>query len=217
MTDPQWPHDPLDLDAVDRAIRINELEAQLEDMGVVFEPGAADCPPGIYEQFLESVSECECTPLSTPFERLTQAGIELPEPDVMDDAELHAKLWQVIHALAEQRTYLCRTDHLSDRELYAELWHDSLREFGGVVGLGEGWAHFIDLIGSGSDEDLQLGLRYYDTPEDRAYWAQQWPEDVIPPHEDPPYDRDRLMPQAPEWSASDDEGLGEIDDSDAAR
>ena len=181
MTHPELPQDQLDLPAADRAIRINELEAQLEELGLEIKAPQADCPPGIYERFLESAVEYERTPLTTPFERLVDAGVELPEAEAMSDADLHAKLWEVIHALAEQRTYLLHTDHLSDRELYAHLWSESLREMGGVLAMGEGWTHFIDILGSGSEEDSQICLRYYDTPEERARWAKEWPNDVIPP------------------------------------
>jgi hypothetical protein len=80
---------------------------------------------------------------------------------------------------------------------------------------GSGWRHHIDLIGSGSEEDIQLGLRYYDSEQQRQRWAKDFPDDVIPPHEDPPYDRDRRLPVAPEklpeWRG-DGDGDGESDD-----
>jgi hypothetical protein len=28
-------------------------------------------------------------------------------------------------------------------------------------------------------------------------WAHDWPDDPVPEHEDPPFDRDRFLPQSP--------------------
>jgi hypothetical protein len=53
----------------------------------------------------------------------------------------------------------------------------------------------IDLVGSGSPEDVHLYLKHYAEEETRQQWAKDWPEDVIPEHENPPYDRDRHLPQ----------------------
>ncbi len=53
----------------------------------------------------------------------------------------------------------------------------------------------LDIIGSGSEEDIEIALKYYDDEEERAFWREQFPEDPIPDHEDPPYDRDRHLPQ----------------------
>ena len=44
-------------------------------------------------------------------------GIALPAPEELTDAQLSAKLWEVIEALAFLGAYLEHTDHLSDREL----------------------------------------------------------------------------------------------------
>lgn len=134
------------------------------------------------------------------FDALTESGVSLPRPDRLDDARLTAKLWEVIEALARHDTFLENTDHLSDRQLYAELWNDLLRDepFEPVPeGVGRG-LFIIDLVGSGSEEDIHLLLKHYADERFRQDWQKDWPDDPIPDHEDPPYDRDRLLPQ-PEW------------------
>lgn len=206
MPDTQVPaEDPLGLDAVDRAIRINELEQKLGDLDMVTSGASDDCPPEVHEQFLHNILAYETAPLSSHFERLERAGIELPAPDSLDAAALHAKLWEVIHALAGMDTSLYHTDHLSDRQLYEHLWSDSLRELEPLMPVGSGWHCCIDLIGSGSDEDIEIGLRYYDDEEQRQWWAKDFPDMVIPPHEKLPFDRDRHLPCAePELPGSDD-------------
>lgn len=134
------------------------------------------------------------------FDALTESGISLPRPDRLDDARLTAKLWEVIEALARHDTFLENTDHLSDRQLYAELWNDLLREepFEPIPkGVGRGF-FILDLVGSGSEEDIHLLLKHYADESFRQNWQKDWPDDPIPDHEDPPYDRGRLLPQ-PEW------------------
>lgn len=135
---------------------------------------------------------------SSLFDDLTAAGVALPPPDGLDDAQLTAKLWEVLDALALRRTFLHNTDHLSDRELYTELWNDLLREpfvpISVPENVGQGF-WFIDLVGSGSEEHLFLNLKHYADDEQRRIWLEDWPDDPMPDHEDPPYDRDRLLPQ----------------------
>lgn len=192
------PHDPLGLDAADRAIRINHLEDQVANLGVGTSGVSDSCPPEVHEQFLKNIIDYESTPLSCQFDALIKSGVELPQPDTLDDAALAAKLWEVIGALAKRDVYLFHTNHLSDRELYERLWHDLLREKGPIMPPGSGWIHHIDTIGSGSEEAIQLGLRYYDDEATRKRWATDFPKDVIPPHEDPPFHRDHLLPKPPE-------------------
>ena len=50
----------------------------------------------------------------------------------------------------------------------------------------------------GSDEDNKLNLKYYADEEWRERWHRDFPNDVIPLHVHPPYDRDSKLPQAPE-------------------
>ncbi len=189
------PSDPLGLEAVDQQIRINELQAQVEALGMSEGFVNQDTPPEIEEAFLCNVIAYESAPVSTHFEQLETAGVKLPAPEELDDAALHAKLWEVFDALAKLAVFIEHTNHFSDRELYAHLWHDSLREYTACLPPESGWVCHLDLVGSGSEEHTELYMRYYADEETRQRWLQDFPNDVLPPHEDPPFDRDRLLPQ----------------------
>ena len=93
-------------------------------------------------------------------------------------------------------TFLHNTNHLSDRELYTELWQEELREPTVLMPENAAFAWHIDMIGSGSEEHLALYMKYYADEEERRNWLKEWPKDVLPEREDPPYDRDRLLPRA---------------------
>jgi hypothetical protein len=154
-----------------------------------------DCPPEVHEEFLRNIIAWETGPFTSHFEMLQSDGIELPSPDALGDEALSAKLWEVIRGLARRNAHLHHTDHLSDRALYEELWSETLHEET-LAHPGPGWECGIDMIGSGSEEDIQTGLRYYDSEAQRRHWARDFPGDTIPPHEDPPYDRDRHLPKS---------------------
>lgn len=197
MSARELPDDPLDLDAVDQEIRINELQAALDEKGVVSTNFDDNCPPEVREGFLQNILDFENAPISCLFDALQESGIQMPEPEALDDAALHAKLWEVVAALAARSAYLYHTDHLSDRALYELLYHELLREEGPILPPGSGWNQHLDVLGGCSEEDIEIGLRYYDSEETRQHWASDFPDLVIPPHEDPPFDRDRLLPQPP--------------------
>ena len=74
----------------------------------------------------------------------------------------------------------------------------SLREQ--KVALPAGLNRHVDMVGSGSDEHIQLWLRYYADEEDRRSWAREWPSDPIPARAKPPFDRDRFLPRPPRRS-----------------
>lgn len=141
-----------------------------------------DCPPELAAQFWQSVAANEQAPLTTHFLQLEEAGVELPDPESLDDRRLTAKLWEVIEALARLRVFLGQTNHLSGRELYTLLNGSS--------------AWHIDLTGRGSEEDVHLYLKYYADEETRRRWATDFPDVEMPQHAAPPFDRDRYPPQA---------------------
>ena len=185
---------------VDQEIRINELREAAHEAagGEMTEWESPDCPPELAERFWENVLAYESAGQTCHFNQLEALGIALPAPEELDDAQIAAKLWEVIHGLARLNVFLSQTDHLSDRELYAHLWHDSLREVTADLPPDSGWTCHLDLLSSGSDEDNELYLKYYADDDWREHWHRDWPNDVIPPHVDPPYDRDSKLPTAAE-------------------
>jgi hypothetical protein len=188
-------NDPLDMDRIDQEIRINELKCEADEItgGKMASWESEDCPPEIAEQFWQNVVNFEKAfqeDDSKHIDHLRARGVRVPDPKDLSDADLSAKLNEIIHMLADLDTYLYHTDHMSDRELYVHLWSDTLNEF-----TYPGMTCILDLVGSGSDEDNQIYLRYYADDEYRDRHHKHWPNDVIPPREKPKYDRDRHLPK----------------------
>src|SRR5882724_10881791 len=179
--------------------RIEDLKRQAEELcGGQMEVGSLDDYPAeveVEEAFWNHVVDYEKAPWTTNFQQLENAGVSLPPPDSLKDEELTAKLWEVIQKLALLRVFIEQTDHLSDRELYTHLWTNSLREETKALALDANSACHIQLLGSCSEEDMLLYLKYYADDDFRRQWQQDFPSDPIPMHEDPPYDRDRLLPK----------------------
>jgi hypothetical protein len=154
-----------------------------------------DCDTEGQAQFKENVDAFEQAKWSQPFQVLVDSGMCLPPADKLIDSELKTKLWEIISSLALLGAYLEHTDHLSDRELYVLLWGDVLREEMAIQsGVGTLACH-IDLIGSGSEEDNKIYLKYYADEDDRILWIDEYPEEPLPTRESPPFDRDRLLPK----------------------
>ena len=181
----------------DRDKRIEDLKRHAEELcgGQMKTGNMDDCPAEVEEAFWEQVVDYEESPWTTNFQQLEEAGVSLPPPDSLTDKELTEKLWEVIHKLALLRVFIEDTDHLSDRELYTHLWTDSLREETKALPPAANCACHIQLLGGGSDEDNELYLKYYADEASRRLWQRDFPNDPIPKHQDPPYDRDRLLPK----------------------
>lgn len=155
-----------------------------------------DCPEDVEAQFKNYVEDFEQAKEEQPFNVLLDSGIALPPPNELSETELSAKLWEVINALSLMAIYLECTDHLSDRELYTLLWDDVLREE--IVIQSGDLKHMnchIDMIGSGSEADNDIYLKYYADDDDRAYWLKQFPDDLLPDRAPLPFDRDRQLPK----------------------
>jgi hypothetical protein len=147
------------------------------------------------EKYWRQVLDFEQATWTPPFDTLVKMGIELPSPEELTDAQVSAKLWEVIEALAFLGVYLEHTNHLSDRELYTQLWHEELREAALFLPDDPDSAWHIDFVGSGSEEDSTLYLTYYADEEERRDWAESWWDGPLPNSRQPPYDRDRDLPQ----------------------
>lgn len=174
--------------------RINQLKAQAQRLagGQIKSFESDDLPPDVAEQFWRQVVEFETAPTTTNFQQLLDAGVVLPNPDDLPDAEVSSTLWQVIHGLARLRVFLKWTDHLSDKELYSVLWHDVLQEEVRVLSADSRGDEYVDV--PGADPENRLYLKYYAGDKERAWWLEDFPDYEMPAHEDPPYDRDRRLP-----------------------
>jgi hypothetical protein len=154
-------------------------------------------PADMEEEFLRHVLEYEHAEPISLLQLLENSGLEVVPPDQLDAETLNAKLKETIDRMASMGAYLMHTDHLSDRALYEYLYHDGLREEAVLFPENPSYAYMIDLVGSGSEEDNQIFLKYYADEKYREQWASDWPADVIPDREEGPFDRDRFLPQSP--------------------
>lgn len=185
-----------DLDGLNQEERIAKLREELEKLGGTTTT-LESMPADIEEEFLRHVLEYESAEPITLFRLLENAGVQIPLPTDLDDVALSTKLIEITEKLGALGAYLLHTNHLSDRALYEYLYHDGLREESVLFPENPSYAYMIDLTGSGSEEDNQTYLKYYADEEYRKQWALDWPDDPMPAHEDPPYDRDRTLPQSP--------------------
>jgi hypothetical protein len=183
-------------DESDQEERIAKLRQELEKLG-----GNAmsleSMPPDMEEEFLRQVLEYENAEPTSLFRLLENSGLDIPPPDQLDDEAVPIKLLAIVERMATLGAYLLHTNHLTDRELYVYLYHDGLREEAVLFPENPSYAYMIDLTGSGSDADNQTYLKYYADEEHRQQWARDWPDDRLPEHEEPPFDRDRFLPQSP--------------------
>ena len=176
--------------------RINKLRAELEKLGGNTST-LESMPADMEEEFLRHVLEYETAEQISLLRLLENAGLEVPAPETLDDDVLKIKLKELIDRMASVGAYVLHTNHLSDRDLYDYLYHDALREETVLFPENPSYAYMIDLTGSGGEDDNATYLKYYADEEYRRQWAHDWPDDPIPEHEEPPFDRDRFLPQSP--------------------
>jgi hypothetical protein len=177
----------------DEEKHIEELKRQAEQMGMAATWDSGTLSPQERERFWRNVVACETAPLTTLTRQLRDAGCELPEPESMTDDQLTVKLAEVIEALARVRVFLEFTDHMSDRDLYTRLLRHELPQEMPWLPVDSLSAWHLQ-FSSGSDEDTDAYLRYYADDDERRQWLVNFPDYVMPPHEELPYDRDRHLP-----------------------
>ena len=195
MSSVKRPFDWSQLESLDSRERIKCLKKRAEELGggeaVTYEN--PDTPLYILEQFWRQVVKTE-EKEHFPHRQLRLPPVEIPDISARSDEEVSGILWKVITELGKRRIYLAQTNHLSDRELCQHLFESDIREASTEVIEANGACHH-DVLGSYGDEDLQLYLKYYADELTVEEWRADWPEMEIPPHEDPPYDRDSRLPR----------------------
>ena len=195
MSDDEQYYDGLD--DVDREIRLEKLRRELEEAGGMLPLVGDDLPADVEEAFLENLLFYEKAPRTTYAKMIITDGIALPSIELMSHEALGRKLWEVIHALAERQVYLYNTDHLSDGALYRLLWEDYLNHETTDLSLNPDAACHLDVLGSGSEDDILIYLRFYATDAEREEWKRELGQAEMPAREEPPYDRDRFLPKRP--------------------
>src|SRR5260370_14922431 len=170
--------------------RIANLREELQKLGGST-MSLESMPADIEEESLRHVLEYETAQPISLFRLLENSGLEIPAPDKLDEKILTTGLKEIIERMASLGAYLLHTNHLTDRGLYDYLYNDGLREEAVLFPENPTYAYMIDLSGSGSDEDNQVYLKYYADEEQPRQRAHDWPDDPMPDHEDPPFDRDR--------------------------
>ncbi len=188
------PFDWSELETLPQQERISRLKRRLEELsgGEALHYENENAPPEIIEKFLRDVVQYEEEDMGlVPVVKLPP--LEFPSLDDLSDEEVHGLLWQKIRELEKRRIFLEQTDHLSDRQLYEVLCSSEMRECT-TRAIGPDSAIHFDILGGYSNRDIELYLKYYADEVERAFWEDDWPEDELPAHEDPPYSRDSLLP-----------------------
>lgn len=177
--------------------RVMDLRRQVDELhggaGVTF--SSEDLPLEVEEEFLKHVIAYETATPVPLFEVLKGSGIELPDPGTLNETEVTGKLWEVINAMASLGVSLENTDHLSDRELYSALWAELLREDAVIFPDDSSYVYHIDVLGSGSEEDTYLYMKYFADEDYRERWMESFPDYEMPQREKPKFDRDRRIPR----------------------
>ncbi len=142
---------------------------------------------------------------------LRRHGLRLRTPaDVAPNQQVGC-LWELIYTLAAGGVFLHSTDHLSDQQLYQWL-HDSwMRRPCSDHGERPHRDCLVTPVEAESEGGNELWLRYYAGEEERHFWSRAFPEDAVPEHKAPQYDRDRWLPApvASVESVTDEDGVDE--------
>ncbi len=132
----------------------------------------------------------------TPREILARHGYTPLPPPELTDRQLPGRLWELLYAAAARRFFFCFTNHLNDRAFYTLLWEQWLDEPTADIPP-EAETNTTLIVSECNANGLiheEIWLRYYAEEADRSPFA---PGEIIPPHENPPFDRDRFLPTPP--------------------
>lgn len=153
----------------------------------------------LLEQFWVDVVAFESAPKRPLTQLLAESGFDLPPVGQLSGPALRRTLRAVIRRLAEWRYYLVNTDHLSDRDLYTLLREDVLPRPDNELPSESAASMIFDLsfLDVRGQPPGTTFLRYYADEQMRRDMAREYAPADLPPHADPPFNRDRRLP-APE-------------------
>ncbi len=147
-------------------------------------------------EFIDPAEDCSWRSRRQIFARY---GFAVLRPSEMDDRQLPGRLWELLYAAAARRFFFCSTDHLSDRDFYTLIWEHWLDKPTADIPP-EAETNTTSIISEFNARGMtheEIWLRYYADEDDERLWHSTDPDFVFPPHEDPPYDRDRFLPVPP--------------------
>jgi hypothetical protein len=145
---------------------------------------------GAENDFLQSMLEWERAPI-VPICDWFSPRLQLPQPDQLNDAQLHDLLYRTIDQLFEKHIVLDFTDHLSNRQLYCLIYRDILPSHEKMIQRRDSFLHWDC---ANTDGDPEIWLRYYASEEERRNWLEEM-HSPLPDVDEPPYPRD--LPRAP--------------------
>ena len=129
----------------------------------------------------------------SPREILSRHGYAPLPPDKLTDRQLPGRLWELLYAAGARRFFFCFTNHLNDRAFYTLLWERWLDAPTADIPP-EAETNTTLIVSECNANGLtreEIWLRYY---AEEADYSPFTPGEIIPPPEDPPFDRDRFLP-----------------------
>ncbi len=177
---------------VEHLLRNAELRDELEPLfdESIGRVNAEVMSTPVENEFLASMLAWERAPI-LPISQWFSPELNPPNPDSLDNTQLHDYLWDTAYRLFEKRIVLDFTDHLSDRDLYCLVYRDILPSQEKKIEQANNYLHW-DCANTG--DDPETWLRHYASDEERANWAEET-GGVLPPHEDLP--QRRKLPRVP--------------------
>lgn len=183
--------------------------------------------PADVPEFFDPAEDC---PWRSPREILAHHGYSPLPPAEASDRQLPGRLWELLYAAAARRLFFHAADHLSDRDFYLSdrdfyhlLWEQWLDEPTADIPpeAETNTTLIVSEFNANGMTHEEIWLRYYADADDQELWRTTNPSFVFPPHEDPPYDRDRHLPLKPiplearaGWLPGDGEPIDEEDKED---